>query len=151
MRITLLLALALCQLPSVVKDLHFSHLLPTGASPLQVERCTGLEPYSDKTSCSNKKPGVERRANPPIAWAACCGRWGGCTRSSISCYPVLVTNLTSGLTAGRLGIRTKPQTAGHHRHQESIAIFSRSSSVSELFLLAHLWNSPPIVEKDETL
>jgi len=44
----------------------------------------------------NKKPGDERRANPSISSGVFLAPSDGCARSSISFYPVFVTNLTSG-------------------------------------------------------
>jgi hypothetical protein len=52
-----------CLLPSVVKDRFPMQLL--SGSPLPAERSVGLEPAL-RLLLSNKKPGVERRANPSI-------------------------------------------------------------------------------------
>jgi len=43
----------------------------------------------------NKKPGIERRVSPSITFHA---EGDGFARSSISFYPVFVTNLTSMIT-----------------------------------------------------
>jgi len=50
---------ALCQLPSVVKDLRPNHLLLIEASPRLAERCAGLEPHSEKNAEQQK---TRRRA-----------------------------------------------------------------------------------------
>jgi hypothetical protein len=65
-----------CQLPSVVKERRSGHQLPIGTPPRQAERGYGLEPIprnfftAGLQHPSNKKPGNERRADPPIFWAA---------------------------------------------------------------------------------
>ena len=93
MRITLHLALALCQLPSIVKDLRLNHLLPIEASPFQTER--GMVWSQPCEPAKNKKPGVERRANPSI-FRPFFPRGARRMNSKLDCfYPVLVTNLTS--------------------------------------------------------
>jgi hypothetical protein len=77
--------------------------VPIGTSPLPAERDFGLEPKTRNSVTDNKKPGVERRANPSFSSGATFARLpDGCARSSISFYPVFVTNVTSG-SVGRPG------------------------------------------------
>jgi len=79
------------------KIVRSAQLFPIGTSPLPAERGIGLEPRPRKKLTDNKKPGDERRANPSISSGATFARLSdGCARSSISFYPVFVTNLTSG-------------------------------------------------------
>ena len=73
-------------LPSVVKDRRSAHQFPIGTSPLPAERGIGLEPKPRKSSYKTKNPA--RAPGESV-------RLNGCARSSLSFYPVFVTNLTS--------------------------------------------------------
>ena len=84
-------------------------------------------------SANNKKPGVERRANPSFAWAAL-------PRSLRRMYSKLDCGLSGArnqshlcFQKARLGIRTAPEASGHHRLQGSIAKVRVSSSALALF------------------
>src|SRR5271170_7337020 len=86
-----------CLLHSVVKDRPFRSSVSDRnvSAPGGAQTRIGAE--SAKKRTENKKPGDERRANPSISQGASSARLlGGCARSSISFYPVFVTNLTSG-------------------------------------------------------
>jgi hypothetical protein len=81
----------------------------------------------------NKKPGVERRATPSIPRGIQADPWDGLARSSISFYPVFVTNLTSTISRQARSVSRPPDKSGHRQHQESISGFFLSSSLRKQF------------------
>jgi hypothetical protein len=117
-----------CQLPSIVKDRHSRHQLPTGASPLRAERSVSLEPTLRKIKNPAPSAGLIRLSSGPRS---------ATVRRMNSKLDLLLSGARNQShlceTAGRLGIRTSPRPKGHHRHQESISTNFFSSSISQLF------------------
>jgi len=114
-----------CQLPSVVKDRPFRSTI----SDRNVSAPGGALNRFGANSASNKKPGVERRASPSIPRGIWSDPLDGLARSSISFYPVFVTNLTSSFSRQARSVSRLPDKSGHRQHQESIPRFFHSSSL----------------------
>jgi hypothetical protein len=96
-------------------------------------------------AATNKKPGVERRASPSIAWATPWERPLGRHCSNLDCFLPGVRNQPHlWMRRQTRFVRRNPNESEVHRHQESISIFGISSSINELFLQRSMWISQPL-------
>ena len=130
-------------LPSVVKDRRSVHRFPIGTSPLPAERGIGLEPKPRKNSYKIKNP-----AQAPGESV----HQNGCARSSLSFYPVFVTNLTSCEKADPvrqqtpLRIRVLPTSGESTRIPNYVKSLSKNLMASICEIHCVLWKSQ--VRKD---
>ena len=112
-------------LPSVVKDRRSGHQFPIGTSPLPAERGIGLEPKPRKSLYKIKNPA--RAPGESV-------RLNGCARSSLSFYPVFVTNLTSCEKADPVRQQTPQRIRVLPTSGECIRLSNNVKSLSKKFI-----------------
>ena len=112
-------------LPSVVKDRRSVHQFPIGTSPLPAERGIGLEPKPRKSLYKIKNPARAPGESVQL---------NGCARSSLSFYPVFVTNLTSCEKADPVRQQTPQRIRVLPTSGESIRLSNNVKSLSKNFM-----------------